>query len=467
MKRFKSVLSASCMALILVAVCSAVASASPTKIDATFGTAVLPSANGTPRQAISTCLVRPNGKIAIAGSLGEASPDAGVNKRKQSRIATAIADKNGNLTRRWLVAPKAKDDMVVASAFSSSNQFAYLTHPVSEKFSNTFLLRRVGADGNTDFFKTAKLKLPALSKRGSWRGANVIFLKDGGLLAAINRPDGLYVFRFKKDGSAASFGTDGRVKTSFTKLENWFIPATFTTPLHEAYDGSIYVGASGRPGEAAASKSLGLLKLDANGAPVTSFGERGLWIPPASVPNQPPWTASGQASTVAPSQLMSVDGAQSERDRLTVLFATGSTLPSTGTKMYISIGQFASNGSIQIGQRNVGSLTNAGDGGFPLTTPWAFGQGNSGGYLYANGIGETDGAKANSLAEFANWRSPAQLKAVKQTNHDQTKFLPVTYTVRAGTPYVYECGAVSTGGTTASGSWKSFHPAIRRFKLAG
>jgi hypothetical protein len=231
--------------------------------------------------------------------------------------------------------------------------------------------------------------------------------------------------------------------------------------LLETYDGSIIVASSGRPGQAVASKALGLLKLDSSGKVVDGFADHGLWTPPASLADEKPLEAGEKRLTPI---MMSVVGGTAAGKPLTALFGT-QVEQSASTNVSIAAAQLTENGAQTFVTKSFDDASNGGDGGFPDAYPFDFAATDNG-FRYANAVTQfANGTSARSYGKIAALTPSLTGPLSQKTFRIAGNFMAYDFAATPDDKYLYGCGSVSTGGINPGGGWKNYAPAIRRFKL--
>ncbi len=415
----------------------------------------LPSMGRSSRQSVDSCEFLSNGALALTGKAGAWLPGGQQTKRSASRFMTAIVNTSGRVegarSRSWVSAQLPRNHKELASDFSPAGSFAYVSSPLSDKRSTTFVLRKRSANGKRGrrFGRrgTVTLKLSAQRTQNFWTRANVLLLKDGGVLLAINRHDGLRLVRYTRSGRRAEWGKNGILRLAGSTLNYWFLPTSAVTPLLETNAGGIIVAASARPGESSSGGSLGILALDSRGNVDGSFADRGLWTPPGGTDVNTSPTPPGAVMQV----LESSEG-------FTVLHANGGPRSQIGFALELYASRLSRAGQMISISGKIDEATNQGDGGFPLTRPFDFAATDRG-WHYSSAQTFPYRTGATSHGVNALWSGEAGGGTTRQIYfHD--RFLPVGTATTIRGHSVYMCGARDASLSRHKKSWAVFRPAL-------
>ncbi|MBJ7458300.1 MAG: hypothetical protein JHD02_03850 [Thermoleophilaceae bacterium] len=460
---FKTV-RAALLAFAAVAAFASTATAASQQYDSSYKTVLLPTGDGAGRIAATSCEALTKDTFAIVGKIGGNGPSESASAGSHVRTAILTADANGRSRLGWRRVNGRAGETLAASDFAASGEFTYINSLIAGKKALKLIVRRARPDGRpSSRWKDATINLPAIKGRATFTNMNVLNLRDGGVLVVVHRRDKQRLYRFDPTGkpSVSSFGTKGRLTLAPVSTETWYLPTDSATPLLETHDGSLIVAASARPGESA-GKAIGLLKLSANGTPVQSFGDRGLWTPPTAFRSEQPLAAD--SSREAP-LVNAVLGGETPGASLTVLFSTRTRF-AAGTATWTGAARLSEVGAQQSISEAFDQATDSGDTGFPDAQPFGFIR-TATGLAYAAGWSQlyaTNKARGyGTLATLAtDLGAPLKLKSVTLP---ASRFFAMDYAPTPDGRYVYACGAIASGSSAAKNDWKTYSAALRRFKL--
>ncbi|MGH2959324.1 MAG: hypothetical protein ACRDKE_06945 [Solirubrobacterales bacterium] len=449
---------AALLTLVAIAACVSTANAASPRIDASFGTKPLATLAGETRLTPISCEARDDGTLAI---LGQADGPGWPSSWKRQKMVANIVDPQNANKGSWMPLKSAKGEYLAASDFAPNRDIAYVNAPVLDKRSHTFVVRKTNQElGSASKWHDVKISLPLKRIKSYYTSVNVLNLRDHGVLVVIDRVDGQWIYRFTAAGKPADFGTNGVLRLTKPAPSLWYIPTRAATPLIEAYDGSLIVAASSRPGQAS-SDTLGLLKLSARGTVVDSFADHGLWFPPREVPEQKPLEESQKRGAPL---TMSVVGGQSAGQPLTVLFGVRVD-NQVGTNVLIAAAQLTEAGLQTSVTKSFDVGSNGGDGGFADATPFDFASTTSG-FRYASAQSQFRGpTSANTYGKFASLTPSLGAPLDQSRLRMNGKFIPYDFAASPDGKFIYACGAVPRQVANSKRQWSRYAPALKRFKL--
>lgn len=437
-------------ASLLVATSTAAAQAG----EANLQTYLMSSMGKSPRQSADSCEVLRNGNLAVSGQSGAILPGGEQTNRIRSRLMTAIVNSRGrvrgNRTRSWVSARLPRGHKKLSSDFGPAGSYAFVSTPLRDKFATTFVVSKRGSSGRRvrRFGKrgSVTLKLPRATSSTVWSTANVLLLRDGGVLVSINRDDGLWVARFTRFGTKANWGKKGVLKLRGTSLRYGFLPTTPVTPLLETSAGGLLVAATDRPGESTTNSSLGLLALGSRGEILRSFGDQGLWGPPIAPPT------TGTQTT--PSQIMQVKEVE---NGYTVIYGSGVKYP-VGSALRVYATKLTRSGAPTARSDQLDYETDISDIGFPDSRPFTVSVSPRGIIYSSLTMQFSSKRRAATWGSFVNWSGNSSMHTRAEFAYNG-RFAPIDLaTNRVGTN-VFQCGAMNIRGT-ARKPWAKFRPAI-------
>lgn len=254
---------------------------------------------GSSGALVRTCEVT-GGHLRFAGVFGPYNADVPEKWQRGQRFATtAVRISSKQKTRRgvarvvWRSQPVPAGEVLSGSDFDSRGRLAFATRneDAVAKRELVHVFRRSSAGKAITGFGTrgrATVQIPGFTqKRYAAKSASydfrVIALDNGGVLLLVQTVDKQVAIRLDAAGRPdQSWGTGGRVELPIP-AQNWQVwslksfDAASVTP-----DGGLLLASSPAP-DAPLQAGIGLLRLAADGTPLSSWGSDGFWAAPASL----------------------------------------------------------------------------------------------------------------------------------------------------------------------------------------
>lgn len=439
-----------------IAAGSGPASAAPiAPYDSTYGT------DGTLRlrsnatfvnQVVQSCEIVSGGAMAIAGRFGY--------EEKSYRLATALVPdfrtpRSRTSGASWHSQQVPPDEKAAGLDFATNGSLAYATvarRNRSIKYVRVFRTlrsgrpdRRFGGDGQI----VHRLGTPVRTL-----APGVLVLRDGGVVLSVSESGERRLIRFASSGRVVRNWASAGVFQASTVAPGTVTPALQSEVAIETADRGLLV-AAGNAAEPPASRRTGLLKLTRSGVIDTTFGDGGLWLPPA------PFSERQGTPYSRPGQTMMAE--LDNTGRIAVLF-TDLASHDTGTSYDYRLATVGANGQTVFSTPVVGDYFDGGDDGFPDSHPMGL-LGTAAGIVFATG--ETYyGPNAGTFRGFATrWREGAASADTYKPIGTQSPFAADDFASSADGRHVYACGSIGRTSSKTKPPWQRKRVAIRRIKL--
>lgn len=430
--------------------------------DREFNTVDLGSMGRFAGQAATSCEYLLHKRLAISG--------VGTVNRYGKRgtvdsatyLGTMMVDVRGrtgkSLTHKWVSAGLPRGYKLYGSDFANAGAgaFAYIAAPRSDKRSSKFSVVKRGASGRAAwrFGRSGKVSfaLPPYAGRNFWTFASVLTLSDGGILAAVSRPDKTWLIRFTARGKRAKWGRNGVVQLPPNDASgSWFLPGNRSLPMLEMSPDRILVASSGRPSDAPNKGALGLLALNRAGNIDSSFAENGLWLPPTPQPTVD--------ATPPPSRVIDIDHGESG---VSLVFGWAGTIP-IGRTFSFRFANLGPAGETKLISDPYGGASSGGDIGFPDGLPFEFGNTIRGPVMVSTFL-QYASDEARYWGEAGMWPSAFFGGVTSQQISSFDRFAPNDFALNPEGDSMYACGALNTTPKTTKG-WAKHRAVIRRMLI--
>lgn len=448
-------------AIVVTIAASAAASSATAAVtyDQTFKTVGLGTMGQFAGQSVTSCEYLLHKRLAISG--------VGIVNRRGKRgasetasyLGTMMVDSRGrtgkSLTHKWVNAGLPRGYKLHGSDFANAGAgaFAYVAAPRSDKRSSKFSVFKRGASGRAarSFGRGGKVSfaLSPYTGRDFWTFASVLTLADGGILAAVSRPDQTWLIRFTVHGKRARWGRNGVVQLPPNDASgSWFLPGNRSLPMQELFPSRILVASSARPGEVPNGNVLGVLALNRVGQLDSTFANNGFWIPPTLPP-----VAN---ATTAPSRVIDLDVGSGG---VSVVFGWGhrSDLGTTYSFGFANLGLEGKSISVS---DPYGHATNVSDIGFPDGLPFGF-RSTYRGPIMASAFLQYASDRANFWGDAGIWPSSSFGGVTAERISSSDRFAANDFALDPEGKSMYACGAQNTSAKSAK-SWARSRSAVRR-----
>lgn len=433
-------------ALVLCSV--SVATAARAKFDTSYqngGTLMLPQQRGVYGQVVQTCEVSGN-RLNVAGRFGPNAPGIPFQWSTSQSLATASVKIRprqpmmlGIAEVSWKKQRIPTRHVVRAQDYDEAGGFAYITRSALKSQYTKLKLFRVlpGGRRNAKFGNRGFISITIADLTGRYPDLRVIALGGGEVIVLARTDKAEYVMRFTKTGAAdKTWGTDGVVKLDAPKPYPDLYALKATDSATALPGGGLLISASNLPGQPSTGK-LGILKLTRLGKPDANWGKSGFWTPPAAIA---PKNSATPYSTTGQSILTSIR----KNGDYAILYVDGVSLDG-GSRSELKLAYVdEDSGVTTLFNDDVGTYSNAGDGGDPDSNPWALGESNDG-TVFATAFSEYTGAGAarGQLTRF----SASANQQVKDLTLSSAGFPVDAFAIDPKSKFVYACGSM---GSTSS-----------------